>query len=85
MGAMGAHNALSLFKPGVLLITPGDREDIILAARTSLDEQKGKMMAGIILTGNLRPSASILKVIRSMPIPVLLAEEDSYRGRFQGP
>ncbi|MDB6023775.1 MAG: hypothetical protein JWQ04_3632 [Pedosphaera sp.] len=79
VGAMGAQNALSLFKPGVLLITPGDREDIILAARTSLDGQKGKKMAGIVLTGNLRPSASILKAIRTMPIPVLLAEEDSYQ------
>jgi BioD-like phosphotransacetylase family protein len=78
VGAMGAHNALNLFKPGVLLITPGDREDIILAARTSLEGQKGAMMAGIVLTGNLKPSASVLKVIRSMPIPVLLVAEDSY-------
>ncbi len=38
LGAMGAHNALNLFKPGVLLITPGDREDIILAARTEACE-----------------------------------------------
>jgi len=79
LGAMGAHNALSLFKPGALLITPGDREDIILAARTSLDGQPENRMAGIVLTGNLRPSANILKVIRQMPIPVLLAAEDSYR------
>src|SRR5277367_5850813 len=45
VGAMSAQNALNLFKPGVLLITPGDREDIILAARTSLEGQKGRMMA----------------------------------------
>jgi hypothetical protein len=80
LGAMGAHNALSLFKPGALLITPGDREDIILAARTSLDGvQPESLMAGIVLTGNLRPSASVLKVIRQMPIPVLLASDDSYQ------
>ena len=78
VGAMGAHNALGFFKPGVLLITPGDREDIILAACTSLDGANGEMMAGIVLTGNLRPSSNVLKVIRAMPIPVLLAEEDSY-------
>lgn len=36
-------------------------------------------MAGIVLTGNLRPSASVLKVIRSMPIPVMLAAKDSYQ------
>lgn len=78
VGAMGAQNALSLFKPGVLLITPGDREDIILAALTSLDGHSGKMMAGIILTGNYRPDAGVLKLIHTMPIPVLLAKENSY-------
>ncbi len=79
VGAMGAHNALSFFKSGVLLITPGDREDIILAACTSLDGANGEMMAGIILTGNLRPSTNVLKVIRAMPIPVLLVADDSYQ------
>src|ERR1043166_100586 len=39
VGAMGAQNAMAYFKRGVLLITPGDREDIILAACTSLDTQ----------------------------------------------
>src|ERR1700723_1416357 len=39
VGAMGAQNAISFFKRGVLLITPGDREDIVLAACTGLDAQ----------------------------------------------
>jgi len=78
VGAMGAHNAMDFFKPGVLLITPGDREDIVLAACTSLDPQSDKRMAGIVLTGNLRPSPAVLKIIRVMPIPVLLAKQDSY-------
>src|SRR5215471_12722138 len=79
VGAMGAHNAMRFFKRGILLITPGDREDIVLAACTSLDNQSSERMAGIVLTGNLRPSPSVLKVIRSMPIPVLLTAEDSYQ------
>ena len=78
VGAMGAHNAMGFFKRGVLLITPGDREDIILAACTSLDGQSSETMSGIVLTGNLRPSTSVLKVIRAMPIPVLLSPDDSY-------
>lgn len=78
VGAMSAPNAMSLFKPGVLLITPGDREDIIEAAHTSLDGLKEKKMAGIILTGAFRPSPSALKIIRSMSVPVLLAEDNSY-------
>ncbi len=78
VGAMGAHNAMDFFKPGVLLITPGDREDIVLAACTSLDAHVETRMAGIVLTGNLRPTAGVMKVIRAMPIPVLLAKQDSY-------
>ncbi len=62
----------------MLLITPGDREDIVLAASASLDAQNNERMAGIVLTGDLRPGPSVLKVIRSMPIPVLLAAQDSY-------
>ena len=79
VGAMGAQNAMAYFKRGVLLITPGDREDIILAACTGLDADRNERMAGIVLTGNLRPSPSLLKTISTMPIPVLLAAEDSYR------
>ncbi len=79
VGAMGAHNAMGFFKRGMLLITPGDREDIILAACTSLDGHAPDTMAGIVLTGNLRPSNSVLRVIKAMPIPVLLSPEDSYQ------
>src|SRR3954453_64748 len=48
VGAMGAHNAMGFFKRGVLLITPGDLEDIILAACTSLDGQSTETMTGIV-------------------------------------
>jgi hypothetical protein len=79
VGAMSAQNAMKFFKRGVLLITPGDREDIILAACTSIDAQSEEKMAGIVLTGGLRPPENILKIIRTMPIPVLLAQADSYQ------
>ena len=79
VGAMSAQNAMKFFQPGVLLITPGDREDIVLAACTAIDAQSPEKMAGIVLTGGLRPPESILKIIRAMPIPVLLAKADSYQ------
>jgi len=79
VGAMSAQNAMKFFKPGVLLITPGDRDDIVLTACTAIDAQSKEKMAGIVLTGGLRPPESILKIIRAMPIPVLLAQADSYQ------
>ena len=51
VGAMGAHNAMHFFQRGVLLITPGDREDILLAASADLEGQTNEQMAGIVLTG----------------------------------
>ncbi|MGD1088985.1 MAG: AAA family ATPase [Verrucomicrobiota bacterium] len=79
VGAMSAQNAMKFFQPGVLLITPGDREDIVLAACTGIDAQSEEKMAGIVLTGGLRPAEGILKIIRTMPIPILLAQADSYQ------
>jgi BioD-like phosphotransacetylase family protein len=78
VGAMGAHNAVNFFRPGVLLITPGDREDIILAASASCEGQEGNLMAGIVLAGNFRPCNKIMKLVKGMPIPVLMSEKDSY-------
>lgn len=79
VGAMGAQNAMRFFKRGVLLITPGDREDIVLSACTGIEAHSEDKMAGIVLTGGLRPTDGVLKVIRAMPIPVLLTQEDSYQ------
>src|SRR3954467_13338570 len=77
VGAMAVQNAMSYFKPGVLLITPGDREDIILAAASCISPAGGPQLAGIVLTGNFRPSPYVLKIIKGLQFPVLLAKEDS--------
>jgi len=74
VGAMSAQNALRFFKRGVLLITPGDREDIVTAACAH-----GEEMAGIVLTGGLQPGNGALRAVRAMRIPVLLAKDDSYQ------
>lgn len=79
VGAMGAQNAMPFFKPGVLLITPGDREDILLAAGATTFPGSAGNMAGIVLTGGLRPSPAVVKALQTMPIPILLAKTDSYQ------
>jgi BioD-like phosphotransacetylase family protein len=78
LGAMGVHNAMSFFKPGVLIITPGDREDILLAAATTRLGSSKDGLSGIILTGDLRPNSNLLKMIKGMGCPVLLAKQSSY-------
>ena len=78
VGAMGAHNAVRYFKRHALVITPGDREDIILAAATTSSPGGGQCLAGMVLTGNLKPGSNVLGIIKKLPFPVLLAREDSY-------
>ena len=78
VGAMGVQNAQRFFKPGTCLITPGDREDLLLAAAATVPGDQGETLAGIVLTEGMEPSASVLKVLKKMPFPVLLAEKDSY-------
>lgn len=79
VGAMSVRHALSYFKKGVLVITPGDREDIVLAAATTLYGQAHDGLAGILLTGGQRPSPSVLRVVQALPFPVLAVDQESYR------
>lgn len=77
VAAVGAANAVSHFRRGALVITPGDREDIVMAA-ASMPPDPENQLAGIILTGNLRPDSETLRVIEQLPYPVLLAQDDIY-------
>jgi BioD-like phosphotransacetylase family protein len=79
VGAMGAQNAIQFFKRGTLLITPGDREDIVLAAGATTAPNSEDRLAGIVLTGGMRPGASVLKALKTMPVPVMLVQADSYQ------
>ncbi len=93
IGAMSSGNAVEEFRPGTLLITPGDREDIILAALSShsphtpapsstehysSDPAKRSMVVGIVLSGNLRPHNSIMELIRGSDVPVMASPLDSF-------
>ena len=77
IGAMGAQNAMSYFKRGCLVITPGDREDVVTAAVEATNEE-GKQLAGMVLTDNIKPNSSVIEVVEKASFPVLLAKEDSY-------
>jgi hypothetical protein len=79
VGAMGAQQATNFFKRGTLLITPADREDIILAACGNVEGNHHAKLAGIVLTGGLPPSKNALEIIHNVPMPVLISRDDSYR------
>jgi BioD-like phosphotransacetylase family protein len=79
VGAMSAHNMMKFLQNGTLLITPADREDILLATAASLMARGGEKLAGIVLTGGFRPTEHVRRAIDELSLPVLLARADSYR------
>jgi BioD-like phosphotransacetylase family protein len=80
VGAMTPHRAMDFFSHNTLVITPGDREDIMLAAMSScaVGTSKAYCVAGICLTGGIRPHKTVLRLIRRADIPVMLVPEDTY-------
>jgi hypothetical protein len=74
IGAMSVNAALQqplLKKEGILMITGGDRTDMILVA---LDYQA----AGIILTNNVLPPSHIVSKATERKVPLLLVPYDTY-------
>ncbi len=106
IGAMSSGHVVDELQPETLVITPGDREDIILAALSTsslhpshhhhshgvsdprgrkaapADDagggRAGRLVAGIILAGTLRPHASIMELIRASDVPVIASPLESF-------
>jgi len=73
-------NTLSVYQPNTLLIFPGDREDIFVAA--CMSAMNGVRIAGILLTGSLKPSFGVMNLCEQSiqtGIPVLLVESSSFQ------
>ena len=85
VGAMGVQNAMRFFKRGTLLITPGDREDILLAVGATTAPNSDDKMAGIVLTGGLRPDEIVIKALQSLPRARIAGESRQLPGRVQSP
>ena len=79
IGAMTAARIKDQLGAGALLITPGDREDLLLAV---LEHQPKKAtdskLAGILLTDGLRPQAGLLRMMNDKGIPSVAVAADSY-------
>ncbi|HEX8907698.1 MAG TPA: phosphate acetyltransferase [Anaeromyxobacteraceae bacterium] len=77
--AMMVPGSIKVFEPGTLVITPGDRSDIIVAA--SLAVLGGMPLAGLLLTGAVEPDEGVLALCEEAletGLPVLRVQEGSY-------
>jgi len=81
IAAMELPNFLDHFEEGCLVITPGDRSDIILGTLAADRSSSYPRVAGMVLTGNLRPAPQVQRLIeglRSSPVPVLGVGTDTF-------
>ena len=80
VGAMQLRNYLLNLKENGLVITPGDRADIILGALQANESVNYPAISGIVLTGNIIPEESILKLIEGLStiVPIIAVEEGTY-------
>ena len=79
--AMRIRNYLGHLTNNALLITPGDRSDVILSALQAHQSQNYPKISGLLLTGGLTPPASVDLLLSGLPeiIPILSVQTDTYQ------
>ncbi len=79
VGAMTVSNAIGRLAGPTLLIVPGDRDDLILAALAAKSAGWGNFsLTGIVLTGNLHPTPLVTELIKKADVATILVEPNSY-------
>tara|TARA_R100000935_G_scaffold23067_1_gene42345 strand:+ start:451 stop:2577 length:2127 start_codon:yes stop_codon:yes gene_type:complete len=80
VGAMQLPNYLKHLKENGLVITPGDRADIILGALQAHISDNYPSISGILLTGGLIPEDSIIKLIEGLSeiVPIISVTGGTY-------
>ena len=81
VAAMQLRNFLGHMEDGVLIITPGDRADVILGTLITLFSEKAARIAALILTGGLEPEPPIMRLIEGLEkpcFPIMSVETDTY-------
>lgn len=72
-------NMTAALRPNVLLVTPGDRDDVLLAA--SIAALNGVPLAGILLTSGIYPDQRLARLCeRALEnLPVMIVDTDTYQ------
>ncbi|MEO6549173.1 MAG: phosphate acetyltransferase [Ferruginibacter sp.] len=80
VGAMQLRNCLTRLKENTLIITPGDRADIIVAVLQANLSKNYPKVAGMILSGGLEPEEPIIKLIEGLEtvVPIIQVESGTF-------
>lgn len=81
VGAMQLPHFLDHLCDGSLVVTPGDRCDILLGALAASFATGHPHIAGLVLTGGLRPEPQIQRLLRGLgpqTVPILAVQHDTF-------
>ena len=80
VAAMQLRNFLKRIKHGTLIITPGDRADVIVACLSAVSSMSMPNISGIMLTGGLKPEETVCKLIEGFSdmVPIIMVENDTF-------
>lgn len=82
IAAMQVGNFLDYITSGCLVITPGDRSDIILAGLATRLSGAYPDISGLLLTGGIQPAPNVHRLIEGwtgVPIPILSVKDHTYK------
>ncbi|RTQ46240.1 phosphate acetyltransferase [Hymenobacter gummosus] len=79
-GAMQVPNFLNYLKPNVVIVTPGDRGDIVICAVQANMSASYPKVAGVVLTAGWQPEEPILRLLRGLQgvMPILAVDTGTF-------
>ena len=80
IGAMQVPNFLNYLKKNVLIVTPGDRGDIIVCALQANLSASYPKVAGIVLSTGSEPDEPVLRLLKGLPdaVPILAVSTGTF-------
>lgn len=79
IGAMHPEHFVGFLRERTLVITPGDREDLVFAGLDVNRDAVPPRVIGVVLTGGIRPSERALAALRAAGVFTYLVPTDTYR------
>lgn len=80
VGAMHLQNLLAWLEADQLVLTPGDRADVLLGVLEADRSSNYPRLAGVVLTSGIMPDPEMFQLIRGLSesLPILSVHEDTY-------
>jgi len=78
--AMRLDNYLEHLTENALLITPGDRSEVILSAQQAHRSNRYPQVAGIVLSGGIKPASPVTRLLEGLKavVPIISVQTDTY-------